>query len=99
MQWTTRGWSSPSPNAAKRPACDGNRLRDPQLRRHVRRHRDSRRGDDASRPRPVGTPTTGRPTVDLSPRQTTTQATRPPVRRRNWKAIALLVVVLVAGGV
>jgi cytochrome c-type biogenesis protein CcmE len=37
--------------------------------------------------------------VDLSPRQTTTLATAPPPRRRNWRAFALLAVVLVAGGV
>ena len=37
--------------------------------------------------------------MDLSPRQTTTTATLPSPRRRNWKAFALLIVVLVAGGV
>lgn len=37
--------------------------------------------------------------MDLSPRQTTTVATAPPPRRRNWKAIALLVAVLLVGGV
>ena len=36
--------------------------------------------------------------MDLSPRQTTATIT-PPTRRRNWRAIALLIVVLVAGGV
>ncbi|MDP9463517.1 MAG: cytochrome c maturation protein CcmE [Actinomycetota bacterium] len=35
--------------------------------------------------------------MDLSPRQTTTLATAPPPRRRNWRAFALLAVVLVAG--
>jgi cytochrome c-type biogenesis protein CcmE len=37
--------------------------------------------------------------VDLSPRQTSTLERLPPPRRRNWKAYALLVLVLVAGGV
>jgi cytochrome c-type biogenesis protein CcmE len=37
--------------------------------------------------------------VDLSPRQTTTTAPAAPPRRRNWKAFALLALVLVAGGV
>lgn len=37
--------------------------------------------------------------MDLSPRQTTTTATAPPPRRRNWRAFALLALVLVAGGV
>ena len=36
--------------------------------------------------------------MDLSPRQTTATIT-PPARRRNWRAMALLIVVLVAGGV
>jgi cytochrome c-type biogenesis protein CcmE len=36
--------------------------------------------------------------MDLSPRQTTATIT-PPTRRRNWRAIAVLIVVLVAGGV
>jgi cytochrome c-type biogenesis protein CcmE len=52
-------------------------------------------------PRPIAgveTPT-GRPPVDLSPRQTTTTATPPPPRRRNRGAIALLIVVLVLGGI
>jgi cytochrome c-type biogenesis protein CcmE len=37
--------------------------------------------------------------VDLSPRLTTTTATAPPPRRRNWGAIALLVAVLLVGGI
>jgi cytochrome c-type biogenesis protein CcmE len=36
--------------------------------------------------------------VDLSPRHSTATI-EPPTRRRNWRAIALLIVVLVAGGV
>jgi cytochrome c-type biogenesis protein CcmE len=37
--------------------------------------------------------------VDLSPRTTTIDRPAPPARRRSWKAIALLAVVLVLGGV
>jgi cytochrome c-type biogenesis protein CcmE len=37
--------------------------------------------------------------VDLSPRQTSTLERVAPPRRRNWTAYALLVLVLVAGGV
>jgi cytochrome c-type biogenesis protein CcmE len=37
--------------------------------------------------------------MDLSPRQTTTTITAPPPRRRNWRAFALLAIVLIAGGV
>lgn len=37
--------------------------------------------------------------MDLSPRQTSTLERAAPPRRRNWKAYALLIVVLVAGGV
>lgn len=37
--------------------------------------------------------------MDLSPRQTSTLERAEPPRRRNWGAYALLIVVLVAGGV
>jgi cytochrome c-type biogenesis protein CcmE len=37
--------------------------------------------------------------VDLSPRLATTTTTTPPPRRRNWKAIALLIAVLLVGGI
>lgn len=37
--------------------------------------------------------------MDLSPRQTTTLDAPAQPRRRNWRAVALLIVVLIAGGV
>src|SRR5215210_3884256 len=99
MRSTTTGWSTRSSSDGKRRACNGDDLRHHQLRGHLRRGRYLGRGHVPTCQSLGPTTSTGRSTVDLSPRQTTTAATPPPTRRRNWPAVALLVAVLVFGGV